>query len=128
MELTLGLKGNSQTVVNQKNTAKEMGSGSLHVFSTPSLCALMENAACNALDHILTNDHTTVGTMIQINHTSATPVGMSVYAEADLISINGRKLTFEITAHDDKELIATAIHERVLINTERFLQKVNNKL
>lgn len=128
MELQIGLKGTAQGIVARKDTAKEMGSGSLLVYATPAVVALMEQAACNALADTLPEEQTSVGTAMNLAHTSATPVGMEVSAEATLTAVDGRRLTFEITAQDEKGEIAKATHERFVVNVEHFLQKAYDKL
>ncbi|HHV65888.1 MAG TPA: thioesterase family protein [Peptococcaceae bacterium] len=124
--LQVGLKGRSETVVTLANTAKTVGSGTLEVFATPMLVALMENAAIKALD--LPEDQTSVGTYLDVRHLAATPVGMKVWAEAELIEIEGRKLVFKLMAYDEKEQIGEGKHERFIVNCEKFISKANSKL
>ena len=128
MELLPGLKGTAQSLVRRADTAKEMGSGALLVYATPAVVALMEQAACNALVDALPEEQTSVGTAMTLAHTSATPVGMEVSAEATLTAVDGLRLTFEITAQDEKGEIAKATHERFIVNVEHFLQKAYDKL
>lgn len=127
-EITIGLKGFASTKADSSTLASAVGSGSLNVFSTPYMTALMEKAACNALDKYLENDEATVGTALDIRHTSASPEGMDISAEAVLTEINGREFTFDVTAYDNAGLIGNGTHKRFLVCAERFIEKVNSKL
>lgn len=126
IELKIGLKGRAENIVHEANTAKSMGSGSLEVFATPALVALMEAAAVNALR--LEAGESSVGTALEITHSAATPVGMKVWAEAELVEIDRRRLFFEVNAYDEVEKIGSGRHERFIIQKERFLSKSNQKL
>lgn len=128
MELRPGLEGYAETMVEAADTALEVGSGDLRVYATPCMAAMMEGAACACLEGLLPEDQTSVGTRLDLRHTSATPVGMAVSARAVLTAVEGKKLTFEITASDEAGEIGAATHERVIVNTERFLQKTYEKL
>ena len=128
MELRPGLEGHAETLVENADTALEVGSGDLRVYATPCLAAMMEGAACACLEGLLPEEQTSVGIRLDLRHTAATPVGMAVSAKAVLTAVEGKKLTFEITASDEAGEIGTAIHERVIVNTERFLQKTYEKL
>ena len=128
MELRPGLEGHAETMVEAADTALEVGSGDLRVYATPCLAAMMEGAACACLEGLLPEDQTSVGISLNLRHTAATPVGMAVSAKAVLTAVEGKKLTFEITASDEAGEIGAATHERVIVNTERFLQKTYDKL
>ncbi len=128
MELKPGLEGRAETSVELADTALEVGSGSLRVYATPCMAALMEGAACECLEGLLPEGQTSVGTSLDLKHTAATPVGMDVRAVAVLTKVDGRKLTFEITAYDEAGQIGSAVHERVIVNAERFLEKTYDKL
>ena len=128
MELRPGLEGRAETVVELADTALEVGSGSLRVYATPCLAALMEGAACECLEGALPEGQTSVGTALHLQHTAATPVGMAVYAKAVLTAAEGKKLSFEIEAFDEAGKIGAATHERFIVNEERFLQKAYDKL
>jgi predicted thioesterase len=104
--MEIGSKGKSETVVTPANTAKSVGSGSLDVFATPMMVALMENAAINAV--VLPAEQTSVGTYLDVKHLAATPVGMKVWAEAILLEIDGRKLVYQIEAYDERRKSARA--------------------
>lgn len=128
MIVEVGMTGSAETVVERADTAQEVGSGSLLVYATPCMVALMEGAACNALEGKLAEGETTVGTRMDVQHLAATPVGMEVRAESRLTAVDGRRLTFEITAFDEAGEIGKATHERVVVKAERFLEKAYAKL
>lgn len=128
MPLTVGLKGRAETVVTEKNTAAAVGSGTLPVFATPMMVALMEQAAVNALAGRLEEGQGSVGTRMEVSHDSASPVGMAVRAEAELTNLEGRALTFTVSAFDGAGLIGKGVHTRFLIQDEKFMRKVNGKV
>lgn len=123
-ELKPGLTGTAETIVRETNTALAMGSGSLLVFATPSMIALMEQAACNAVAACLDDESTSVGTLINITHDAATGMGKKVTATATLTEVQGRKLVFEITAADEDKQIGKGTHERFIVNKEKFMAKL----
>ena len=127
MDITLGLKGIAKETVSAENTAAKVGSGSLPVFATPIMVALMEKAACQALEGHLDEGSTTVGTMLNIEHVAATPVGMAVTAESTVTAVDGRKVCFAVAAYDEAGLIGKGKHERFIVNAERFTDKTNAK-
>lgn len=120
-----GLKGKAEAVVTSANTAKTVGSGTLEVLATPMMVALMENAAIKALN--LPEDQTSVGTYLDVKHLAATPVGMKVWAEAEVVEVDGRKLVYKLEAYDEQEKIGEGRHERFIVNCEKFLAKANSK-
>lgn len=128
MEITVGLKGEARLTVEREDTAKEVGSGSLLVYATPCMVALMEGAACEAIADCLPEEKTSVGTYLEISHMSATPVGMDVWAEAEVTAVDGSILTFQVTAFDEAGKIGEGIHKRAVISTQRFLDKTYAKL
>lgn len=128
MEITVGMKGEAFTDVERADTAKEVGSGDLLVYATPCMVALMEGAACEAISSALKETETTVGTMLNIEHISATPVGLEVRAEAVVISVEGKVITFEVTAYDEIGEIGRGMHKRVIVNSQKFLDKAYSKL
>ena len=128
MSITVGLKGRSDTVVTEHNTANAIGSGLVPVFATPYMIALMENAAANSLLPYLAQDEGTVGTHLDVAHTSATPIGMKVWAETVVTAVEGKKITFQVAAYDEAGEIGRGTHERFLIKPERFLAKAQGKL
>ena len=128
MEITVGLKGKVSTLVEREDTALEVGSGSLLVYATPCMVALMEGAACDAIAAALPEGKTSVGTQLQITHLSATPVGLEVYAEAEVTEVEGNTITFQLTAYDEAGKIGEGIHKRAIVTSQRFLDKVYTKL
>lgn len=120
-----GLKGKAETLVTREKTAKFVGSGELEVLATPMLAALMENAALGALN--LSENQTSVGTYLNIKHLAPTPVGMKVWAEAEVIKTEGRKIIFKVVAFDEEEKIGEGEHERVIVSKDKFMAKAKNK-
>ena len=123
-ELKPGLAGTAETIVRETNTAIPMGSGSLQVFATPCMVALMEQAACNAVDPCFNDSESSVGTLVNITHDAATGMGKKVTAKATLTAVEGRKLVFEITAADEDKQIGQGTHERFIVNKEKFMAKL----
>lgn len=123
-ELKPGLTGTAETIVRETNTAIAMGSGSLWVFATPCMVALMEQAACNAVDPCFNDSESSVGTLVNITHDAATAPGKKVTATATLVEVEGRKLVFEVTAADEDKQIGKGRHERFIINKEKFMAKL----
>ena len=128
MEITVGMKGEVATLAEREDTAKEVGSGSLLVYATPCMVALMEGAACEAIQDALSDSQTTVGTELNIQHISATPVGLEVRAEAEVIAVEGKVITFSVKAFDEAGEIGKGTHKRVIVNTQKFLEKAYDKL
>lgn len=128
MEITIGIKGEASTVVEREDTAFEVGSGSLLVYATPCMVALMEGAACEALEGVLPEDKTSVGVELAISHLSATPVGLVVRAEAEVAAVDGSVITFNVTAYDEAGKIGEGTHRRAIVSTQRFLDKAYAKI
>lgn len=128
MELNIGLKGRAETTVTPENTAQAVGSGLVPVFATPYMIALMEGAAVNAVQAALAADEGTVGTRLDVTHDAATPIGLKVWAEAELVAVEGRKLTFAVAAYDERERIGGGTHERFVIKPEKFLARAQAKV
>ena len=127
MSITVGMKGQSETVVTPEKTADAVGSGLLPVFATPAMIALMENAAVKAVQEALEEGQGTVGTLLNVTHDAATPVGMKVWAEAEVTAVEGRKLTYTVTAYDEAGPIGKGEHQRFIIQSDRFLAKAQAK-
>ena len=125
--LTPGLSAELSLTVTNADTAAKWGSGLVPVYSTPALVGLLEAAAVKALEGQLEAGKTTVGGHIDVQHLAATPVGMTVRARAELTAVAGRKLTFQIEAWDEVEKIGEALHERFVIETEKFVARVQAK-
>lgn len=128
MDITVGTKAEVSALVEREDTALEVGSGSLLVYATPCMAALMEGAACEALEGLLSEEQTTVGIELNLKHLAATPVGMEVRAEAEVTAVDGKILTFVITAYDEAGKIGEALHKRAIVNSQKFLDKTYAKL
>lgn len=128
MEITIGMTGTVSTLVEREDTALEVGSGSLLVYATPCMVALMEGAACEAIAKAISEEKTTVGIELNISHLSATPVGMEVRAEATVTAVDGNIITFSITAYDEAGKIGEGTHKRAIVTAQRFLDKTYAKL
>ncbi len=123
----IGLTGEARVVVGDELTARHMGSGAVKVFATPEMVRLMERAAVNGLAPYLAPGQQSVGTMVNVRHLAATPVGATVVATAELIGVEGRRLTFRVVATDGVEIIGEGLHERALIDLARFEQRAAAK-
>ena len=128
MDITVGMKGEVSTLVEREDTAREVGSGDLLVYATPCMVALMEGAACEAIADALSDTQTTVGTALNIEHISATPVGLEVRAEAEVTEVEGKVITFAVRAFDEAGEIGKGTHKRVIVNSQKFLDKAYMKL
>lgn len=126
-EVIIGSKYTSEGVVEEKSLAVNVGSGDLRVFATPMMTALMENASAKCLSEFLDQGETSVGTALNIVHTSATPLGMKVKAEAVITSVDGRRVDFEVTAYDEVGEIGKGAHTRFVVFSEKFQQKTDAK-
>ena len=122
--MNIGLSYTATTTVNQNNTALALGSGDMEVFATPAMVALMENAAMNAVAPHLEAGQTTVGTQISTSHIKASALGATITATAVLTAVDGRSLTFAITAHEGDKPIGEGTHTRFIVDRERFLAKL----
>ena len=118
------MKGKAETVVTEKNTAKAMGSGTLDVFATPAMVALMEHAAMYAVAADLPEGSTTVGARMETTHVRPSAVGAVIAAEAELVETEGRRLTFRVAAFDGEALIGEGTHVRYIVDRAKFLSKL----
>lgn len=128
MELTKGIVGTKELTVTKDKTAAAVGSGLLDVFATPQMIALMEATASESVAPYLDEGSTSVGTLVNVSHVAATPVGMKVRCESELTEVDGRKLTFTVKAFDECGLIGEGTHERFVVFSEKFMAKTNAKL
>lgn len=128
MEITVGMKGEASTLVEREDTAASVCSGTLLVYATPCMVALMEGAAVEALEGALEEGQSSVGIELNIQHIAATPVGMEVRAEAEVTAVDGKIITFEVRAFDEAGQIGKGTHKRAVINAQRFLDKTYAKL
>lgn len=127
-ELKPGLTGTAEIVVGTRDTAPHVGSGKIGVLATPIMVNLMEAAALQAVERYMPPGHQTVGTHLDVKHFAATPVGLRVTAHAELVKVEGRTLTFRLRAEDERERVGEGVHERLIINVERFDQRMQKKL
>ncbi len=125
--LETGIKGEAAEIVTERNTARAMGSGMLEVYATPAMIALIEKAACESVAPELETGKGTVGTLLQVKHLSASPVGMKITARTTLTEIDRKRLTFAVEAYDETGKIGEGIHERFIIDNEAFFNKANQK-
>lgn len=125
--LKIGITGREETIVTANNTAEAMGSGTLPVFATPAMIALMEKTAYKSVAAFLEEGCGSVGTLLSVKHTAATPLGMNVTCESILTEIDGRRLVFSVKAYDENGPIGEGIHERFIVQNEKFLKKTNAK-
>ncbi len=123
-----GLQGSATLVVGEEHTAPRIGSGRVHVLATPVMINLFEAAALDAIERLLPPGHQSLGTVLNVRHIAATPVGMRVTASAQVVGVEGRTVHFRVEAHDERELIGDGIHERVVVNVAKFDQRIQKKL
>jgi predicted thioesterase len=127
-KLVVGLAGAAELVIGEEHTAPFVGSGRVRVLATPVMINLMEAAALDAVEKLLPAGHQSLGIRLDVRHYAATPVGMRVRVTAELIRIDGRTLDFRVAARDDKEPIGDGLHQRVVVNVERFDKRVQDKI
>ena len=127
LNLPAGLSGTAELVVGEQHTAPRVGSGRIRVLATPVMINLIEAAALAAVEQSLPEDHQSLGTRLNVSHIAATPVGMRVRATAEVVKVEGRTIHFHVRAEDERELIGEGTHERVVVNLERFDQRVQEK-
>jgi len=123
-----GLTGTAEIVVGPEHTAPFVGSGRIAVLATPVMINLIEAAALAAVEHLLPAGHQSLGIQLDISHTAATPIGLRVTATAEVSRIEGRTITFRVTARDELETIGGGTHRRVVVSVSRFDERVRRKL
>jgi len=123
-----GLAGSASLIVAEEHTAPRVGSGRVHVLATPVMINLIEAAALEAVERFLPAGHQSLGTLLNVRHIAATPVGMRVTARAEVIAVEGRTIRFRVEAHDERELIGDGEHARVVVNVAKFDQRVQRKI
>ena len=128
MEIQIGMKGEASVLVEREDTAEAVCSGALLVYATPCMIALMEGAACEAINECIPEGYSSVGIELNVQHTAATPVGMEVRAEATVTAVDGKIITFDVKAYDEVGEIGSGTHKRAIINAQRFLDKTYAKL
>lgn len=128
MEIKVGTKGRVDSIVTEERTAAQVGSGSLPVYATPMMVALIEEAAWKSVQDQLEDGQGSVGIQMDVAHLSATPLGMKVWAETEVTAVEGRKLTFAVKAFDEAGLIGEGVHQRFVVDNDKFLGKCQRKL
>lgn len=126
-KITTGLTAEQIAVVGDGFTAQAVGSGSLEVYATPAMIALMESAAVSAIDELLPPGYASVGIEINVRHVSATLVGEEVRAQAEVIDVDGKRVVFNVYAWDEHDLIGEGTHTRYIIEIERFMNRLRDK-
>ena len=126
-ELIPGLLGERRVVVTEEYTAKHLGSGNVMVLATPAMIMLMERTALSSVDPLLPFGHRTVGTWLDVKHLAATPLGMTVRVRTELLEVDGRRLKFRVEAFDEVEKVGDGLHERFIIDVEKFQKKLAEK-
>lgn len=125
--IKIGLKGIVEITVSEKESANSYGNEGVNVFATPAMVGIMEVAARNAVDSVISEGFSTVGTRLDVKHLAATPVGFKVRAVAELLEVDDKRLVFKVEAYDDIEKIGEGTHERYIIKLDKFMNRVNNK-
>lgn len=125
--LTVGLEGSASALVTDERLATKVGSGNVPVFASPMLIAVMEAAAVDCLEGHLPENYQSLGVQLNVAHTAPTPIGFTVTAKATLKEVNGRKLTFDVTASDGIEQIGSGVHTRIVVDTPRFMARLAAK-
>jgi fluoroacetyl-CoA thioesterase len=125
--IQIGIRGHQETTVTEDLLAKNVGSGSVKVFATPMMISLIEKAAVLSVVPYLEDGQDSVGTLINVTHCSATPLGMKVWADTELVEIDRRRLVFKVAAYDERGLIGEGMHERFIINKAAFQAKADSK-
>lgn len=123
-----GIKGTCEITVTKDLLASSLGSGGVDVFATPFMIAYMEHTCLKSVEKLVGEGNTTVGTLVNVSHFAATPAGMKVRFESELKDIDRKKLVFSVCAYDEKEKIGEGMHERFIVNEEKFINKVQDKL
>ena len=127
-QIVPGLTGTAEIVVGPEHTAPFVGSGRIAVLATPVMINVIEAAALAAVEHLLPAGHQSLGIRLDISHTAATPIGLRVVATAEVTRIEGRTITFRVTARDEFEQIGGGSHQRVVVSVSRFDERVQRKL
>jgi fluoroacetyl-CoA thioesterase len=127
-QVLAGLTGSAELVVGEEHTAPRVGSGKVRVLATPVMINLIEAAALAAVEHLLPAGYQSLGTVLNVRHSAATPVGMRARADVEVERVEGRTIFFNVQVHDEKELIGDGTHERVVVNVAKFDQRVQAKL
>ena len=127
-KLHAGVRGSAELIVGEEHTAPRVGSGMVHVLATPVMINLIEAAALAAVEDLLPEGYQSLGTVLNVRHVAATPVGMRLRASAEVLGVEGRTIRFRVEARDEKELVGDGTHERVVVNVAKFDERVQRKL
>ena len=127
-EITIGLTNEKSVAVTIENTAISMGSGTLRVFATPAMIALCEGCCAESIEDLLGEGMTSVGTKVDIEHLAASPIGASILCKSRIVSVDGRRLDFEVEVYDNVGLIGKGKHTRFIVDAEKFVNKTYAKL
>lgn len=125
--VTIGIKGRREQTVTPEMSAARVGSGLVEVFATPMMVALIEQTCLESVTPCLEAGQGTVGTLVNVSHVSATPIGMRVWCESELTEVDRRRLVFSVKAYDECGLIGEGTHERFIIDNDKFFEKIKNK-
>ena len=125
--LEVGIKCIKEEIVTKELTAEVVGSGGLAVYATPAMIRLLEHAAWSSVEELMEESFTTVGTLMNVKHVAASPLGAYIRAESELIEIDGRRLEFKVVAYDEDKLIGEGTHERFIVNVDKFMEKIESK-
>ena len=125
--LKTGIKGHAELTVSEKYSAKAMGSGELDVFATPAMIALIEKAAWTSVAPELEEGRGTVGTKLDVSHIAATPLGVKVRCETELVEADGRRLVFRAEVYDEAGKVGEGVHERFIVDNEKFQSRADAK-
>ena len=128
LAIPVGATGRKEIIVGDEHTAPFVGSGRVRVLATPVMINLFEAAALAAIEHLLPEGHQSLGTHLDVSHLAATPVGMMVTATAEVIAVDGRAVTFRVSARDERDLIGEGRHNRVVVNVAKFDVRVQAKI
>lgn len=123
-----GTSGSAELTVGEEHTAPRVGSGKVHVLATPVMINLIEAAALEAVEHFLPEGYQSLGTVLNVRHIAATPVGMRVMASVEVEKVDGRTIYFKVAVSDEKERIGDGTHERVVVNVAKFAERVRTKI
>lgn len=126
-QVTVGMSTECNWKVDHTDTALHFGSGTVSVLATPVMIGWMENAALNLVKDVLPKGYDTVGTLVNVSHIAATPVGMRVRVIAEVTEVNGKALTFSVKAYDEVDKIGEGIHKRAIVEVDKFVNRTNAK-
>ena len=126
--LEIGITNTKELIVTKENTALALGSGTLEVFATPAMIALMEGTAAESVEAFLEEGQTTVGTALDVKHLAASPIDMPIHCESELIAVDGRALTFNVATYDKAGKIGEGTHSRFIVDAKKFFTKAQGKL